>query len=246
MRGSNFRQRKRARIGSKNKSLVPVSVRKAESNLAQKVVQLSKYVKGLKPEVKYITATTSFANVADTVGAVANLVPIPAGTNFTERVGDKIRVKSIYCRLRVATNTGSLGVAPSDDEFTRFCIVQDTQAISSTGPVASDVVYSVTTPQDPIPNIASQPGRFRWLWTSPLMHHAKMCNNGLQGAITTPFAPTQSPVVTCRKYVDIPVSFNTVGAANTQKNVIYLVCWTNLAADTLDVDFTFRIGFTDV
>lgn len=241
--------RKRTRFSFKNLApkdgTTPVSAAQAQVTLAKKVAKLQKVVRGIAPEVKFASVNTIFTNVADTVGSTSPLLQIAAGTDVTDRISDKIRIKAIRLQVRVDTSTGSLGTTPNNGEFTRFLLVQDLQQVSDTTPSAGVIVRSTSTPQFPEPAFDSN-GRFKWLWVSPLFCHSRICDSKVVAALTTPVVPTQSPVAYYSKLrCDIPVTYNGTSSGDIQKNGLFLVCITNLAADTLDADSNVRFDFID-
>lgn len=245
----SFVGRKRARFSFKNLApkdgTTPVTSSQAQVNLAKKVAKLQKVVRGIAPEVKYFSANSIFSNVADTVGSVAGQLTIAAGTDLFDRISDRIRIKAIRLQVRVDVSTASLGTNPTNGEFTRFLLVQDLQQVSDTIPAAGVIVRSTSTPQFPEPSLDNN-GRFKWLWVSPLFSHARICDSKAIAALTTPLTPSQSPVAYYTKArCDIPVIFNGTASTDIQKNGIYLVCITNLAADTLDADANIRFDFID-
>lgn len=245
----SFVGRKRARFSFKNLApkdgTVPVSAAKAQVSLAKKVAKLQKVVRGIAPEVKFFSANSIFSNVSDTVGSVAGQLTIAAGTDLFDRISDRIRIKAIRLQTRVDTSTASLGTNPTNGEFTRFLLVQDTQQVSDTVPSAGVIVRSTSTPQFPEPSLDNN-GRFKWLWVSPLIHHSRIADSKAVAALTTPMTPSQSPCSYFTKTrCDIPVIFNGTASTDIQKNGLYVVCLTNLAADTLDADANIRVDFID-
>lgn len=189
MRGSSFRQTKRRRTTSKalgSSSVVPVSAARAESNLAKKVVRIEKLVRGLKPEVKYFDLNAAFVNVVGASGASTSLVPIAQGSDNVNRIGDKIRVVSIQCFLRVATNAASLGGTPTDEQFCRWVIVQDKQTVSDSVATPSSIVASPLLPHVALSNFVGsgeQPDRFNYLYWSPLISAARITDGSLAGVL---------------------------------------------------------------
>jgi len=107
------------------------------------------FYRSIAPERKISINTYGFTNVTDTIGTVAPLLSIVAGTDVSDRVGDKIRIKSIRLVLTLTTTPGSIGVTPTNNEFSRFLLVQDMQAVSDGTPVAQDVVQAVNRPDFP-------------------------------------------------------------------------------------------------
>jgi len=244
-RSKLFRGRKRARTVGTSTSLVPVSAKKADENQARTIARLVKLTKGIAPERKQITGTGSFANVADTVGAQAGIVAIGQGSDINQRTGNQVRLKSFQIQVRVSTATASIGTVPTNEEFTRFVLVLDKQTISDSTATALTVFQNVANPQFPQPNVEAL-GRFKWLWVSPLIHHARIAQSAVAGAVTTPLTPSQSPVAQYKNFkMDIPIRYNGTAGGDIQKNAVSLFCITNLGADTVDADYNFRYEFID-
>lgn len=240
---------KRRRFSFKNLApkdgTTPVTPAQAQVSLAKKVAKLQKVVKGIKPEVKYAEITSSFPNISDTAGGVVHQTQIAAGTDLQNRIADKIRIKAIRLQVRISTSSNSIGVLPTNEEFSRFLLVQDLQQVSDTTPAASAIVTTPSSPQFPTPALDSN-GRFKWLWVSPLFYHARITSGATVAALITPLTPSQNPIAYYTKTkCDIPVTYNGTATSDIQKNGLYLVCLTNLAADTLDADANIRFDFID-
>lgn len=236
---------KRQRVSTPKDGTTPVSSSQAQVNLAKKVAKLQKVVRGITPEVKFFELTSTFPNISDTAGGVVHQSQIAAGTDITNRIADKVRIKAIRLQVRISTATASIGTTPTHEEFSRFILVQDLQQVSDTTPAASAIVQAPSLPQFPTPALDSN-GRFRWLWVSPLFQHARIATSSAVAALTTPLTPSQSPVAFYTKVkCDIPLIFNGTAATDIQKNGLYLVLLTNLAADTLDGDSNVRLDFID-
>lgn len=230
--------------GSGTGSTVAVSASKAQENLSKKVARLSKIVRGIQPERKIIISNVTFSNVADTVGGINDIVALTAGTDISNRIADKVRIKSIRLTARVSTVSSSLGALPTDDEFTRFIVVQDTQTVADTIPAVSTIVQSTSTPQAPFPALDAT-GRFKWLAVSPLIQHARVAGSATPAATLVSLVPTQSPVWQWSWKGDLMQGYNGTAGTDIQKNALFLVCITNLAADTLDADANIRVEFID-
>lgn len=240
-----FIKRKRFRKSTPKDGTTPVTSNQAQLALARKVQKLQKAVRGIQPEVKYFESSGVFANVVDTTGGINGILTVAAGTDISDRISDKIRIKALRVQVRVSTGVGSIGATPTSEEFTRFILVQDTQQVADSVPAANLVVSNTALPQFPTPSLNSN-GRFKWLWVSPLFVHSRIAQSSVAAALTVPTAPTQSPVAWyTNTKMDLPVTYNGTAGTDIQKNGLYLVCLTNLAADTLDCDANIRIDYID-
>jgi len=160
-------QRKRQRTQTKDArstALVPVSKQQAEVNLARKVAQLSKYVKGLKPEMKFADVSLSASNVSPTTGVTTLMSAIAAGTGVNQRVGENVQVKYIEMHFE-AIFAGSVAAATNDNPSYRVYIVQDKQQISNTSPGLLDLVDQPSVPTVQLFNVQEQK-RFRVIYDS--------------------------------------------------------------------------------
>jgi len=248
MLGSTFRQRKRARFTKRSVgsgSLVPVSKLSAELNMAREVQKLKKYVKGLKPEIKFADITLASTNISPTAGVTVHMTAIAQGIAVNQRIGENVQVRHVEFHGEV-TYANSVGSSTNDTPTYRVYIVQDMQQIASTSPSVADLVDQPSTPVYQLYNVSEQK-RFRVLYDSG----PQMLSFGTP-AITP---PVNSNVVQMARYqlhlkkrVSIPVEFNSTGSSTIQKNGIYFMLSTDISASgtpCLDWLGSSRIGFTD-
>jgi len=238
------KRRRTTKSASAQTALVPVSARKAEQNQASTIRRLVKLTRGIAPEVKLLDYTYAVADCSDATGSTASVLPIAQGTAIDNRIGHKIRVKRLIGECRIDTSINSLGTTPSAGEFTRFFLVLDKQVVADTAASAATVFTSPFHPEFPT-LLAVNQGRFKILWQSPLIVHARIAQSSLQGAITTPLTPSQNSVHAYNLKLDLPVTYNGTAAGDFNKNCIFQICMTSLAADTLDFDSRLRVEFID-
>lgn len=234
-----------SRYSSSTKSVVPVSSRQAEANLAKRVMRLSKLVALRKPELKHFDTSLSAINISDTAGASQNLVAIGNGTDDLGRIGDSIRITRIQGHVRISTASGSLGSLPSAEEMIRMNVVQDTQQVSDTipGPIS---VFASVGPATQLTNESFNHNRFRVLAASPLFIGARLVAEGTPAAITYFTSPTQSSVWEFDLKCNIVCSYNGTAATDIERNGIYLMWRSSVAADTVDSDGLVCVWFTDI
>lgn len=238
--------RRSARIASRSsgamKSVVPVSSRQAEQNLAKRVMQLSKLVKVRKPEVKVFDAQHNGVDVSTTAGNVSLLSGIGGGSSSVTRVGDRILVKEIEFNF-VPFLAGS--VSPTTSlQSCRFAIVQDLAQVAATSPsaVGANGVFDSAVPPDALFSYATL-DRFKVLYDSDLL----MLNWSAAG-----FTPDYQRIPFIRHKrikCNIPVEFSDATFSNVQKNGIYFVIISNCqiaGADSFDYSLVVRIKYTDV
>lgn len=236
------RSSSRSSIGSR--ALVSVTGRQAQNNIARDLVQLKKVVKGIKPERKVFDTIINMSNIPDTTGGIQSICAIAQGDLITNRIGNKIRVVHINAQLRLSTVAGSLGVTPTDDEYTRFFLIQDTQQASDTTPTPTDVFENCASPQAWLLNYRTQP-RYKVRWVGPLLRHAAVAAQSTPVAAVNNQAPTQSPVAIFKRKCDIVLTYNAGATGDIQRNGLFVMALTSLAADTADVDGYVRLTFTD-
>lgn len=220
-------------------AIVPVSTKQANDNLAKRVVALSKLVRALKPELKYLDLNLSGVNVSVTNGAVACLTQCAAGTGVYERVGENITITSMLVNFEIILTNSFTQTDPMT--CCRFYIAQDTQSNASTAPVGSDLVDQPPLPALQLYKVQEQ-GRFKVLYDSKPMYLAQWHGVAQMGT-------ARSPHRLVKKKLNIPVSFNGTGYSDYQKNAIWLFVYTNAtiaAANSFDYNCISRLTFTDV
>lgn len=244
MRGSAFRQTKRARYtkpSAGSASLVPVSKAKAEMNLARKVQQLSKFVKGLRPEIKYLDLSLTTTNITTATGLTIHLTQIAQATAVNSRIGENVQVRWVEFHIEVPYTT-SVAASITDNPTYRVYVVQDLQQVASMSPALSDLVDQPALPLVQLFNVSEQK-RFRVLYDSrPQMLQI--------GSLATPAGNTSIIApgkwhLHLKKRVSIPVEFNSSSASGIQKNGIYFMFSTDMTTGVVDIVGSSRIGYTD-
>jgi len=221
-----------------------VSSKDVEEMLAKKVLRLERTIRLRKPEEKFIETSMSAINVTDLSGYVQSLVVVAQGTDYNNRIGDSIRVHRIQGHARISTASSSLGAAPNGEEFIRMHVVLDTQQISDTVPGASTIFASTAGPSVLL-NEALSHHRFKILKTSPLMVAARLASSSTPVATLLNQAPTQNAVWNFNIKCNHVVSYNATTGDQIEKNGIYFVFLTSIAADTMDADGIVRVYYTD-
>lgn len=241
------RPRKRVRSKSQTKSIVPVSSKQAEINLATKVVKLEKLVRGLKPETKYIDVSLSTSNVP-TAGTVIHLTPVAQGTAVNARVGDLISTVWFEINFQ-ARFTDSVLTSINQDPTFRFFVIRDNQQAPDTAPTAAQLVD-----QPSLPNIclfelqSTMQKRFTVLFDSK----PQLLNPGIF-SVGTPNTSVVFPFKTqfnFRRRCKGQVRYNGANGTDQQKGALYLVVLSNMVdvtpAGTFDFSGSSRVAFTDV
>lgn len=248
IRGSTSRQTKRKGFTKRSAgsgSLVPVSKAKAEMNLARKVLQLSKQLKVMKPEMKFADISLNTLNISPTAGNVLLMSQISQATAVNARVGENVQVRHIEFHGEVSF-AGSIAVVTTDNPSYRVYVVQDTQQVPSTNCSVADLVDQPGVPVYQLFNVSEQK-RFRVLYDSgpQMLFLGNPVGGGVVNSNITMFSRYHLHM---KKKVSIPVEFNAAGAGNIQKNGIYfMICTDASAAGAACLDWlgSSRIGYTD-
>lgn len=241
-----YSKRRYVRKAAVPKGLARVSAAQVDRNLASEVAKLKRIVRKRAPELKYFDTSLSFVNVADTVGAVNHITSMGQGTAESQRVSDVITVSAIDCLVRVGTTSGSTGTSPNGDEAVRFALVQDTQQVSDTVPTVGVIMAQTTNPHNPLKQIETGITRFKILWMSPVIQTARITASSTPVATLTSLSPTQPNWAFAHVKCNVKVRFNGNSGTDIEKNGLYVICWTNVAADTVDADGFTRITYTDM
>lgn len=239
---------KRRRVyATQQKSIVPVSAKQAESNLAARVVKLAKLVRGLKPEVKYIDVSLATTNAA-TAGTVIHLTPISQGTAVNTRVGDVVRMLWYQVNLNILFTSSVMTTVTENPAF-RFYIVQDRQQGADTAPTLAQLVDNPALPSYQLLEIQSaMQGRFKVLYDSKpqLMAAGTIAVADLDSSISFP-ARFQ---FNFQRNFKSQINFNGAASTDIQRGGIYFMFSTNMvdvgAAACVDFVGTTRIAYTDV
>lgn len=240
-----YSKRRYVRKAAVPKGLARVSAAQVDRNLASEVAKLKRIVRKRAPELKYFDTSLSYVNVADSVGAVNHITSMGQGTAESQRVSDSITVSAIDCLVRVGTTSGSTGTAPNGDEAVRFALVQDMQQVSDTLPSVGVIMAQASNPHNPLKQIETGITRFKILWMSPVIQTARITATSTPVATLTGLSPSQPNWAFAHVKCNIKVRFNGSSGTDIEKNGLYVICWTNVAADTVDADGFTRITYTD-
>lgn len=159
------RKRQRTKASdARSTALVAVSKQQAETNLARKVLQLSKFVKGMKPEMKFVDLSLSQTNVSQVAGTSQLMSAIAAGAGVNQRIGENVQVRYIELHFE-AIFAGSIASATNDNPSYRLYIVQDKQQVQNASPAVADLVDQPSLPTTQLFNVQEQK-RFRVIYDS--------------------------------------------------------------------------------
>lgn len=218
-------------------SLVPVSGKQAEYNLAQKVVRLTRLTKGLHPELKYMDVSISQTNVDPTNGSSIFMNQVGQGTAIGNRVGDSVMMKSFYIAMNISTAATSYDLL--GDYYWRVFVVLDKETRNA--PVAgADLLDNPALPVNCLFNQINI-DRFKVLYDSK-----PMLINTIQNVNSQAHTKLS---LTHYKKINIKASYTGASSTGMVKNPISVVYITNAniaTAGSLDVFASSRIAFTDV
>lgn len=244
-----FVSRKRSRVVPKSNSVVPVSAKQAEINLASKVVRLEKLVRGLKPEVKYIDTSLTTSNVP-TTGTVIHFTSVAQGTAINTRVGDAIRCLWFQINFQ-ALFSESILISTNESPTFRFYVVQDLQQAPDTAPTLGTLVDNPGTPNIQLLEVQSaMQGRYKVLFDSK----PQVCSPGIQSGIgattlnNSVSIPMRAQWNFTKKFASI-IRYNGAASTDQQKGALYIMVSSNMvqtATACFDFSGTARVAFTDV
>lgn len=239
-----FKRSRRSKEALKS-SLVPVSAKQAETNLAAKVVKLTKLVAGLKPEVKYIDVSLSSNNVSVANGLVIFLAPVSQGTNVNQRVGDLI--STLWWNCNISLTASSAQNATNENPAYRFYIVRDTQQVGDTAPTGADLVDQPGLPKTQLLNIVTtMQKRFQVLYDSK--PQILFPGTGIAAVNNSVVFPSKLQF-NVRGSKKASIRYNGSASTDVQKGGIYLFFYTDIVVggiDALDFIGTSRVAYTDV
>lgn len=224
----------RSSVGSR--ALVPVSAKQAEFNLARKVAALSRVVKGIQPELKYMDVAIAQNNVDAVNGSSIFMNQCIQGTTNVSRVGDSVHMKSLYFSVAISTLNTSYDLL--GDYYWRVFVVLDKETRNA--PVAgADLLDNPGLPVNCLRNNINM-DRLKVLYDSGPLLINTVQNVNMQARSRT----------WCRKYVklNIKAEYSGAGATGMVKNPISVVYITNAniaTVNSLDIIGSSRITFTD-
>lgn len=218
----------RKRIYGGARSTAPA---KRSKTISAKVSRLQRQVAVLRPELKWVSGTSSLPNVDDAAGGIAYVSGIAQGTNVDNRVGEVVMAKRLDINVKVLSNVAALNT------FVTYRILlildKDSNGVVPTITAVANAIMLGSQPINLLNRVAA--GRFKilrdkyitagqlqsgseaniWKWEVPLNH--KMTFRGTNS--------TQ---------------------AEAGKNSLYLVCLSDDTADVVDFASAQQLGYTDV
>jgi len=93
-----------------------------------------------RDELKFIDVDSLGTSLV--TGSVLLLNGIPQGTDYNERIGRKVMLKSLFIRFTINVNPGVLGVLAPQGDVVRLMIVYDAQA-NGAAPAITDILATV-------------------------------------------------------------------------------------------------------
>lgn len=201
--------------------------------LRAQLKSLQSIVKNLAPEIKYADVALTASNIP-TTGAVVHITAIAQGDTQSTRTGNTVNVTSLSFRGSFAGATDVSIVS-----YMRILIVVDKQQVADTSPAAGDIITSAN-PVNALPNLENLE-RFRILHASGVYDLRRM-----QLDTDLSNAPTQSAYFDYSWTGNIKVSYNGTATSDIEKNGIYFVILSDVAAATSDFGGSCRVAYTDI
>lgn len=190
---------------------------------AQRALRKANYIlKVMKPENKHVVHTGSGVSVG-TIAQIIHLSAIPQSTNVSDRIGLKIRPRSIFGRLHFLQNNSATYT------FYRIMFVVDLQQPASASFVIGDLLNS---PDTLSPLATTKLGRFKVLYDKSFFtDDAKQLANYIK--------------------VNIPIKgvetgFNGAAAADIQRNGVYMFVLSDNSINAPTYSYNIKLNYTDV
>ena len=178
------------------------------------------YVKGLVNSEMFHNTVSGISNPTP-VGTIVPLTNIAIGDSAVTRTGNSLFVRSIVMNFNCSQNASAL-----DNTFIRMILFIDTQQVSDTTPVSSDIF--ATTGPNALVNLDSA-GRYKFLKT-------------WEFALST-----QNPAKVIKYYKNIRhhVRYNGPNAQDLQKGGIYLALVSSQSTNVPAINYQIRVGYHD-
>jgi len=137
--------RSRSRKHNKGRKVKPTAVVKG-----YQLNRVERRVKKLMPRLEWKSIdTTQVPTTITTTAAVTNVAAIAQGTGESQRVGDKVTLRSWVWRMAVTPN------ATAGTNFLRMILIRDKQGNGS-APAIADILQSATNFNSPLNNDSGQ------------------------------------------------------------------------------------------
>lgn len=215
-----FRNTNTSKYSSFNKRTVAGP--RTRGSLYSQVKSLQKVVKRISPEIKNLDVTITQANIT-TSGTITHISAIPGGSGANARVGNTVDLTGLVLRLALSQT--------SNGTYQRIYVIQDRQQVADTTPSITDI-FSTAVPVNAQPN-SDNIARFSFLWVSPM----------IEGTLVN--AAQQKTVFEWSWKGSKKISFNGTASSDIEKNGLYVVTLSDQSGNTVDVQGTVRLQFTD-
>lgn len=204
--------------------------KRRKANIQEKVTRLQRQVALLKPETKVFQGIFNTANITQAAGLIVHLSPVVVGTGDTNRVGDTIRPSYVKVEGFFSGFGTSINV--------RFMVVKDTMS-NGVLPIigtTADAILTSFSARSALQNVATRK-RFKVIYERVYGIEAMM-----NGDNNKPYFDSGNLALSG------PTTYQTAGGAaiaDALKNHYYFLAIVD-NADTLDLNGSWEIGFTDV
>lgn len=203
--------------------------------------------KPLVGEVKSVDA--AIASTFTVAGAITNLYDTAAGTDFYQRVGRKVNLKSLRIRGVLIANNGAGAIV---GDILRVVVFSDNQFIAGAAPVGADVLQDVSsagaTATSPLTGLnLNNRDRFKVLrdetFQMPAKNQAGLAiTEGIEGGNTCEIKNFNMFI----KLKGFEVSHSGAAAGTISKGGIFILCISAVNANQWEFLGQARTRFTDV
>jgi len=201
----------------------------------QKLLRLQRVVSALKPELKYVQNAVALTNVSSSTGSIGYLSGCAQGTNFNQRIGNKVRAKWLNFGVEVF----GWGGAGASGFRASVYIIKD-KLNQGVLPTTVGAVPAILTSADPGVSFVNRgdPDRF------VVLHKFNFTANSFLAG-----GPQSGVYQEKMLYLnDMPIEYegtaNTIGSAG--KNALFCCIISNDTSDTVDFYTTAEICYSDI
>jgi len=199
----------------------------------QKLIRLQRVVSALKPELKYAQTAVANTNIGG-AGQISYITPIGQGTDYNQRVGNKVRCKWLNIGIEV------LGWSSTSTGFRGDVYVIKDKMNQGALPTATGASPAVLTTADPGTAFLNRQDNDRFV----VLHKFKFGSNSF-GSGGPLGGVCQEKMIYLN---DMPMEFEGTSAAvaSASKNSIFLVLITNDSASAADFYTVAELCYSDV
>ncbi len=188
----------------------------------------------LGPEVKIQSNGAEGENFLPgvTTGTIDNCLVIGNGDSNTERIGNRIQIKSLHFRFDVLMDA----LSTQKHEFVRIAVVVDLHQVNGVAPTMLEVYESASNPRSWRQQQTT--GNYRVLWTKTIMQTLAAQNAGSRRRLIKANISFKKPLV---------IRYATGTGTSVTSNGIWLMIQSNaIQAQATSVQMYRRVKFIDL